>query len=144
MYAIVHEGGRQYKVEVGQKIRVNRLPGYVPEEIAKEGDNQYVFKNVVLVRDDTGIKTGKDILSTAKVTGIIVSEMRDKKIIVFKKKRRKGYHKTKGHRQDLSVVEITGITLGGIQSESPSTTEEDSASLADGRVSLDNDEFNPI
>ncbi|MDR2349929.1 MAG: 50S ribosomal protein L21 [Deltaproteobacteria bacterium] len=113
MYAIVQEGGRQYKVEVGQKIRVNRLPGFVPAESAGPDDNAFVFKNVVLIRDDTGIKTGSEFLSGVSVTGRIVEETRGKKILVFKKKRRTGYHKARGHRQDLSVVEITGISTGG-------------------------------
>jgi large subunit ribosomal protein L21 len=104
MYAIVEEGGRQYKVEVGQFIKVNRLETKL--------DDIHVFSKVVMVRDDSGIKAGTDQLDGAKVSGRVIRLERGKKLLVFKKKRRKGYHKAKGHRQDLSVVKITDIDAG--------------------------------
>jgi large subunit ribosomal protein L21 len=111
MYAIVEEGGRQYKVEVETVIRVNRLPGLGPDNKRPEDQKSYVFPKVLLIKDDSGVKTGA-ALSGVKVSGEIVRDIRDKKVIVFKKKRRKGYHKKRGHRQDLTVIKITEILLG--------------------------------
>ncbi|MDR1313136.1 MAG: 50S ribosomal protein L21 [Deltaproteobacteria bacterium] len=107
MYAIVEEGGRQYQVSVGQTVRVNRLA-------ANKGD-EVVFGRVLLVKDDSGLKAGPDLLSGVTVTGTVTRLERGPKILVFKKKRRKGYHKGQGHRQDLSAVLITSI--GGASAE---------------------------
>ncbi|MDR1041777.1 MAG: 50S ribosomal protein L21 [Deltaproteobacteria bacterium] len=115
MYAIVEEGGRQYQVSVGQTIKVNRLA-------AKQGD-EFVFGKVLLVKDASGVKAGPDLLAGVSVTGRVTRLERGPKILVFKKKRRKGYHKSQGHRQDLSAVLITAI--GGVVEPAPGPVPED-------------------
>ncbi|MDR2611830.1 MAG: 50S ribosomal protein L21 [Deltaproteobacteria bacterium] len=102
MYAIVEEGGRQYQVTEGQTIKVNRLGAKVGDEV--------VFSRVLLVRDDTGVKVGPNLLADVSVIGKVTrDDERGPKILVFKKKRRKGYHKSQGHRQDLTAILITSI-----------------------------------
>ncbi|MDR1081139.1 MAG: 50S ribosomal protein L21 [Deltaproteobacteria bacterium] len=117
MYAIVEEGGRQYQVSVGQIIKVNRL--------AAQKDEDVVFSRVLLVKDDSGVKAGPAHLSGVTVTGKVQSLERGPKILVFKKKRRKGYHKSQGHRQDLTSVLITSI--GGTSEPSAPASEPDPA-----------------
>jgi large subunit ribosomal protein L21 len=111
MYAIVEEGGRQYQVSVGQTVKVNRLA-------ASQGD-EVVFGRVLLLKDETGVKAGAKLLEGVSVTGKVVRLERGPKILVFKKKRRKGYHKSRGHRQDLSSVLITAIGGGAPEAASP-------------------------
>jgi len=103
MYAIVDIAGQQFKVEQGQEVFVHRLDG-------KEGD-QMEFDKVLLIENDGKVKVGKPVVKGAKVSAKIVSHLRGDKVIVFKKKRRKGYQKSNGHRQDLSKVLIENITV---------------------------------
>ncbi len=103
MYAIVDIAGQQFKVEQGQEVFVHRLDG-------KEGD-QMEFDKILLVDNDGKVKVGKPVVKGAKVSAKIVSHLRGDKVIVFKKKRRKGYQKSNGHRQDLSKVLIEKITV---------------------------------
>ena len=103
MYAIVEAGGKQHRVEVGQRIAVERVwPGAEP-------GGQVVFERVLLVRDDTHVKVGKPLVEGATVKGTLVRELRGEKVIIFKKKKRKGFRKTRGHRQDLLEVRIDAI-----------------------------------
>ncbi|MDR3154550.1 MAG: 50S ribosomal protein L21 [Deltaproteobacteria bacterium] len=101
MYAIVEEGGRQYQVSVGQTVKVNRLAAKVGDEIT--------LGRVLLVKDDAGVKAGPGLLAEVSVTGKVTRLERGPKILVFKKKRRKGYHKSQGHRQNLTAVLVTSI-----------------------------------
>lgn len=103
MYAIVDIAGQQFKVEQGQEVFVHRLDG-------KEGD-QMEFDKVLLVDNDGKVQVGTPVVEGAKVSAKIVSHLRGDKVIVFKKKRRKGYQKSNGHRQDLSKVVIEKITV---------------------------------
>ncbi len=103
MYAIVDMAGQQFKVEQGQEVFVHRLEG-------KEGDKME-FEKVLLIDNDGKVKVGKPVVKGAKVSAKIVSHLRGDKVIVFKKKRRKGYQKSNGHRQDLSKVLIEKITV---------------------------------
>lgn len=100
MYAVVRTGGKQYKVAVNDILRV--------ETIAGEKGNEITLDDVIMVGDDDGIKTGESISGT-QVKGTIVSQFRDKKILVFKKNRRKNYRRTNGHRQNMTEVKITAI-----------------------------------
>ncbi len=100
MYAVVRTGGKQYKVAVDDILRVESLSGEKGDEVTLD--------DVVMLSDDGGIKTGKD-LDAAQVKGTIVSQFRDKKILVFKKNRRKNYRRTSGHRQSLTELKITAI-----------------------------------
>jgi large subunit ribosomal protein L21 len=102
MYAIVDIQGQQFKVEKDAKVYVHRLEG---EEGAK-----VAFDKVLLVDHDGKVTVGAPTVSGAQVTATILPHLKDKKIQVFKKKRRKGYQKQNGHRQFLTQVQIDGIT----------------------------------
>ena len=102
MYAIVDIAGQQFKVAKDQQIFVHRLQGDEGASIE--------FDNVLLAENEGKFKLGSD-LKGAKVSAKIVSHLKGDKVIVFKKKRRKGYKKKNGHRQQFTKIEITGITL---------------------------------
>ena len=102
MYAIVEIAGQQFKVEENQKIFVNRLN-------AEEG-SKIDFDRVLLVDNNGSVKVGTPTVEGAKVSATVVSHLKGKKVIVFKKIRRKGYQKKNGHRQYLSQIKIEGIT----------------------------------
>jgi large subunit ribosomal protein L21 len=103
MYAIVEAGGKQHRVEVGQRVAVERIWSDA------EAGTEVVFDKVLLVREDKKVKVGKPFLTGASVKGTLLRALRGDKIIVFKKKRRKGYRRTRGHRQDLFEVRIDAI-----------------------------------
>lgn len=105
MYAIVSLQGQQFKVEPGTIINVNRMA-------ADEGAKVVVEDSVLLAKDDQGLKTGAPVLSGAKVELEVLEHFRDKKVTVFKMKRRKRYRRKQGHRQDLTKVKVTDISLG--------------------------------
>ena len=100
MYAIVEIAGQQIKVEKDQRYFVNRLKG-------KEGE-KVVFDNVLLLEDKGKISVGAPAVKGAHVTAKIEHHLKDDKVIVFKKKRRKGYQVKNGHRQHLSEISIQG------------------------------------
>jgi len=102
MYAIVNIAGQQFKVAKDQQIFVHRLQGDEGASIE--------FDNVLLAENEGKFKLGSD-LKSAKVSAKIVSHLKGDKVIIFKKKRRKGYKKKNGHRQQFTKIEITGITL---------------------------------
>ncbi|MDD2622490.1 MAG: 50S ribosomal protein L21 [Bacteroidales bacterium] len=101
MYAIVEIAGQQFKIEKDQKIYVHRLN-------AEEG-SKIDFERVLLVDNDGNIKVGNPTVSGAKVSATVLNHLKGDKVLVFKKKRRKGYQKLNGHRQYLSRIEINGI-----------------------------------
>ena len=105
MYAIVEIAGQQFKVEEGKKIFVHRLE-------AEEGAN-VEFEKVLLIEDDGKITIGEPVISDYVVDGVVLDHMRGDKVIVFKKKRKKGYRIKNGHRQNFSQVEIVSIGLKG-------------------------------
>ena len=100
--AIFKTGGKQYRVTEGDVVRVAKLDGAAGEKIA--------FDDVMVVGEGDAAKFGKPTVAGAKVEGEIVQQGREKKIIVFKLKRRKRYRRKQGHRQDFTAVRITGIT----------------------------------
>ena len=101
MYAIVEIAGQQFKVEKDQQIYVHRLEN-------KEG-SKVEFDNVLLIDNDGKIKVGAPAISGAKVTAKVVSHLKGDKVVVFKKKRRKGYRVKNGHRQALTEILIQKI-----------------------------------
>ena len=101
MYAIVEIAGQQFKVEEGKKIFVHRLE-------AEEGAN-LEFDKVLLIEDNGKITIGEPVISDFVVDGVVLDHMRGDKVIVFKKKRKKGYRIKNGHRQNFSQVEIVSI-----------------------------------
>ena len=103
MYVIVNIAGQQFKVEKDQTIVVNRL--------AEEEGKDVTF-NEVLLHDDGGkIKLGSKALKGASVSAKVLAHVRGDKVLVFKKKRRKGYRKMNGHRQDLTRIQISDIKI---------------------------------
>ena len=103
MYAIVEVGGFQYRVEPESVIRVPRLETKVGEEV--------LLSNVMLLSDGKDIKVGKPLVEGARVSGVVLSHGRADKVVVFKYKRRKGYRKKTGHRQDYTEVKVSAINV---------------------------------
>ena len=101
MYAIVETGGKQYRVESGATIQVESLPGDIGATVELD--------KVRLVHGDAGLQVGQPLLVGAKVTAEIVRQGRTRSITVFKKKRRKNYRRTRGHRQGFTKLLITNI-----------------------------------
>jgi len=101
MYAIVEIAGQQFKVEEGKKIFVHRL--------RTEDGKQIDFDKVLLIEDEGKITIGEPVIKDAKVEGKVVNQVRGDKVIVFKKKRKKGYRVKNGHRQNFTQVEIVSI-----------------------------------
>jgi large subunit ribosomal protein L21 len=101
MYAIVNIAGQQFKVQKDQQVIVHRLTG-------DEG-NTLEFKDIVMAENGGKLKIGADALKGASVTAKILGHIRGDKVIIFKKKRRKGYQKQNGHRQDLTRIQIESI-----------------------------------
>ncbi|MCX6105727.1 MAG: 50S ribosomal protein L21 [Proteobacteria bacterium] len=100
MYAVIVAGCRQFKVEQGQTLTIDRVPG-------NPGDN-YKFDQVLMVGGET-VKVGAPTVAGASVEATIKSQGKGEKIIVFKYKRRKNYKRTRGHRQPITVLEIKAI-----------------------------------
>ena len=103
MYAVLETGSKQYRVSAGDKVEVERL--------ATEAGQAVTFDRVLLVNDDGKISVGSPTVANASVVADVVEHIRGEKKIAFKMKRRKGYHKTIGHRQELTVVQIKEIKL---------------------------------
>ena len=103
MYAIVNIAGQQFKVAKDQYLFVHRLQGDEGASIE--------FDNILLAEDGGKFTVGTPSYSGAKVSATIFSHLKGDKVIVFKKKRRKGYKKKNGHRQSFTKIQITGISL---------------------------------
>jgi large subunit ribosomal protein L21 len=102
MYAIIQTGGKQYKVEKGANILI--------EKLSVEPGKEVVFDNVLAITDGAKLLVGTPVLKGAKVLAEVLDQKRGPKIIVFKKRSKKGYKKTLGHRQHLTEVKIKDIT----------------------------------
>ncbi len=105
MFAVVKTGGKQYRVEAGMVLDVDSLPGNVGEQVQ--------IADVLLVCKDDQITVGQPLVEGATVAGEILQQKRGPKVIVFKKIRRHGKRWKKGHRQELTRLKITDISLGG-------------------------------
>ena len=101
MYAIVNIQGQQFKVENGANVFVHRLP-------LEEG-KEFVIDEVLLIDDNGKVAVGSPLVSGASVKATVVSHVKGDKVIIFHKKRRKGYQKKNGHRQQFSKIEISSI-----------------------------------
>ncbi len=101
MYAIIESGGKQYRVEPGAVVALERIPGDVGSQVELD--------RVLLISDGTTVQVGRPTLSGAKVISKIVAQTRGEKIDVFKFKRRKKYRRKTGHRQELTKVRIAEI-----------------------------------
>jgi large subunit ribosomal protein L21 len=103
MYAVMKTGGKEYKVSAGDLIRVEKLKGNVGDEVA--------FQEVLMVSQEGEVQIGTPVLANAVVKGEIIQEMKGKKVIIFKMKRRKNYRRLRGHRQTYTYLKVTDISL---------------------------------
>ena len=103
MYAIIQTGGKQYRVSPGDVLRVERLPG--------ERGDEVVLDQVLLVADGVTVQVGQPLVPDATVRSRIVRQGQAKKILVFKKKRRKNYRRKQGHRQLFTALQIDEIVV---------------------------------
>jgi len=102
MYAVFETGGKQYRVSAGDLLEIERIEA--------EAGQPFTFDRVLLVNKDGNISVGSPTVAQASIVADVVEHKRGDKKLTFKMKRRKGYHKTIGHRQELSVVLIKEIT----------------------------------
>ncbi len=123
MYAVILTGGKQYRVKEGDVLSVEKL------DLAPGRKAQ--FDKVLLIEDGDAVLVGTPVLDNAMVLGLVLENFRDEKVIVFKKKRRKQYRRTRGHRQSLTKVRITRIapdrtrlTAGDLAEEKPAPVEQ--------------------
>ena len=117
MYAIVEIAGHQFKVEKDQKVFVNRL--------ATEEGKKVDFDNVLLIGDGDNVTVGAPAIDGAQVSAKVLKHLKGDKVIVFKKKRRKGYRVKNGHRQALSEILIEGITASGAKKKAAPAKKEE-------------------
>ena len=103
MYAVFRTGGKQFRAEPGFSIRIPTLE-------AEPGDT-VTFENVLLASDGSDVKVGTPVVDGASVKAEVVKHGRDKKVIVFKRKRRKGYRKKNGHRQSFTEIKVADIEV---------------------------------
>lgn len=104
MYAVIRTGGKQYRVEEGDVVKIEKIDG--------ERGSELTFDDVLLVGNDDETHVGTPTVAGASVNGTIVEQDRDKKIVVFKFRRRKNYIRKQGHRQSYTRVRINGIAAG--------------------------------
>ena len=103
-YAVIRSGGKQYRVSPGDIVRLEKLAG--------EPGSTFSFEEVLLASGEGGLQVGKPLVAGMRVVGEIVRHERAKKVLVFKKKRRKNYRRKQGHRQHHTVVRVTGFERG--------------------------------
>ena len=103
MYAVIRSGGKQYRVAPGQTIRLETVAGEVGAKV-ELGD-------VLLIENEGNVQVGSPLIAKAKVQATVLEHDRAKKILVFKKKRKKQYRRTQGHRQDYTAVRIDNIIV---------------------------------
>jgi large subunit ribosomal protein L21 len=119
MYAIVDIAGQQFKVEKDQKLFVHRLE--------EEAGKKVTFDKVLLIDNEGKVNVGTPVIEGAKVTATILEHLKGDKVIVFKKKRRKGYQVANGHRQYLTQIQIEKIQIEKIQAKASKKAEEKKA-----------------
>ena len=103
MYAIIETGGKQYKVSEGDVIKV--------EKLAVEAGSAYAFDKELAVSGDNGISVGAPYVEGAKVAATVIGDGKAKKVVIYKYKSKKGFHKKKGHRQPYTMLKIDSIAL---------------------------------
>ncbi len=103
MYAIIETGGKQYKVAEGDVIKV--------EKLAVEAGQDYDFDKVLVVAKDSDVTVGAPYVSGAKVSASVLGDGKEKKVVIYKYKPKKGFHKKKGHRQPFTQLQIKSISL---------------------------------
>ena len=102
MYAVIKTGGKQYRIQVGEKLKV--------EQLQVETGSELVIDQVLMVADGDKVSVGTPLVSGAKVSATVLGQGRHDKIRIFKMRRRKHYQKHQGHRQNYTEIQITGIS----------------------------------
>src|SRR5512136_1101556 len=118
MYAVIMTGGKQYRVKEGDVLAI--------EKIGLEPGRKDQFDRVLLIEDGESVQVGTPVLDNAMVLGLVLENFKDEKVLVFKKKRRKQYRRTRGHRQQLTKIRITRIA--------PDRTQITAADLAEEKL----------
>jgi len=116
-FAVINTGGKQYKVSANDKLRI--------EKLSEEEGKSIEFKEVLLINDNQDMELGSPLIEGAKVEGKIIKQTKNKTVLIFKKRRRHNSRRKNGHRQRMSVVQITKIFgKGGKLLSEAKTTEE--------------------
>ncbi|MFA5522154.1 MAG: 50S ribosomal protein L21 [Castellaniella sp.] len=102
MYAVIKTGGKQYRVAAGQKLKIEQIPADIGQEITLD--------QVLSVGEGEGVRIGTPLVDGASVTATVLAQGRHDKIKVFKMRRRKGYRRTQGHRQNYTEIRIDAVT----------------------------------
>jgi|TARA_B100001996_G_scaffold223547_1_gene172021 large subunit ribosomal protein L21 len=124
MFAIINIAGKQFRVEEGDQLKVPHL--------SIEAGKSLTFDQVLLINDGNKVKLGSPLLSDASISATIVEHGRDRKIRIFKKKRRKGYRRNNGHRQNYSLIKIGSISSSATKKKpSKATTTKKSSKKED-------------
>ncbi|MBO44795.1 MAG: 50S ribosomal protein L21 [Rhodospirillaceae bacterium] len=121
MFAVIKTGGKQYKVAKDDVVRIEKLDAKTGSKVA--------FDNVLMVGNTDTQTIGTPVVPGASVAGTVMEQTRDPKILVFKRKRRQGYRRLKGHRQHVTLVKITDILTDG---KKPSKSKKTAADIKDG------------
>ena len=129
MYAVVKIGGHQYRVSEGDVLFVDKQ--------SDETDQSLTFDHVLLIKDDDNVSIGNPVVEGASVEATLLDNVKSDKVIVFKKKRRKGYRKKRGHRQPMSQIEINKISTDSSATAQKSESESSSDSADEVQVSTD-------
>ena len=103
MYAVIRTGGKQYKVAPDDVLQIEKIEGAAGDSVS--------FPDVLMVSGEAGPQFGTPLVAGAAVSAEVVEQGRGPKVIIFKKKRRQNYRRKRGHRQNLTTVRITGITV---------------------------------
>ncbi len=131
MYAVIRTGGKQYRVAANDVISIEKMPG--------EAGEQVVFDEVLLVGNGEDASIGNPVVGGASVAGEVIEQARGRKIIVFKKKRRKNHRRTKGHRQHLTLVRITEILTDGAKPSAKKATKKPAKKAEEDGAAPDKD-----
>jgi len=102
MYAVIKTGGKQYRIQVGEKLKI--------EQLQVENGSELVIDQVLMVADGDKVSVGTPLVSGAKVNATVLGQGRHDKVRIFKMRRRKHYRKHQGHRQNYTEIQITGIS----------------------------------
>ena len=132
MFAVIKSGGRQYKVSVGQKLEVNRLPVEVGKQVQ--------FEEVLLISDAGNTMVGSPIVADAMVLATAIEHARGEKLIVFKYKSKKRYRHRRGHRQELTVFTIDDIVSAGkslVTGEAPAFRKDEEEEAAEAEPAVE-------
>lgn len=103
MYAVIKTGGKQYRIQIGEKLKIEQLP--------VESGSELVIDQVLMVADGDKVSIGTPLVAGAKVNATVLGQGRHDKVRIFKMRRRKHYQKHQGHRQNYTEIQITGISV---------------------------------